>query len=47
MKKGHCLGAGGDAESSGKDAFHRVPDYTAKEWDAVERVLTETVANEP
>jgi hypothetical protein len=24
----------------GKDAFHRVPDFTGKEWDAVERVFT-------
>jgi hypothetical protein len=24
----------------GKDAFHRVPDFAGKEWDAVERVLT-------
>ena len=24
----------------GKDAFHRVPDFGGKEWDAVERVLT-------
>ena len=42
-----CLGMGVAAESFGQDAFHRVADYTAKEWDAVERVLNETVANEP
>jgi len=28
------------APEPGKDAFHRVPDFARKEWDAVERVLT-------
>jgi hypothetical protein len=32
----------GRAKLAGKDAFHRVPDFTGKEWDAVERVLTLT-----
>jgi hypothetical protein len=26
--------------TSGRDAFHRVPDLSPKKWDAVERVLT-------
>jgi hypothetical protein len=26
--------------TSGRDAFHRVPDLFPKKWDAVERVLT-------
>jgi len=25
---------------AGKDAFHRVPNFSNEEWDAVERVLT-------
>ena len=25
---------------AGKDAFHRVPNFSDEEWDAVERVLT-------
>ena len=28
------------APESGKDAFHRVPDFGLNKWDAVERVLT-------
>jgi hypothetical protein len=27
-------------QPTGKDAFHRVPNFASKEWDAVERVPT-------